>query len=281
QTASFLSQRKPVLPDPRVLATTQDRMIEKEFVDNLEIATAPYAPVSDASQLFEAIRKIGLPAILKTRRFGYDGKGQAMIRDRATAAEALAKLGGKDLVLEQLIPFTREVSVVAARGINGDIACYDITENHHEHHILKTSTVPASVTPATADKAREIARRVVDSLGYVGVTGVEMFVTGSGADEDLLVNEIAPRVHNSGHWTQDACLVSQFEQHMRAVAGWPLGNPARHSDVVMENLIGADAEGWAAVLAEPGARLHLYGKAEIRQGRKMGHVNRIRPKAGG
>ena len=147
--------------------------------------------------------------------------------------------------------------------------------------VTPTSTVPASVTAATADKALEIARRVVDSLGYVGVSGVEMFVTGSGADEDLLVNEIAPRVHNSGHWTQDACLVSQFEQHMRAVAGWPLGNPARHSDVVMENLIGADAEGWAAVLAEPGARLHLYGKAEIRQASKMGHVNRIRPKAGG
>ncbi|WP_122522037.1 5-(carboxyamino)imidazole ribonucleotide synthase [Pannonibacter phragmitetus] len=280
-TAAHLASFVPVRPGPRALAVSQDRLSEKDFLSGAGIALAGYAAIDSLADLEAALDRFGGQGVLKTRRFGYDGKGQAMIRDRATAADALSKLGGKDLVLEQLIPFTREVSVVAARGINGDIACYDITENHHEHHILKTSTVPASVTPATADKAREIARRVVDSLGYVGVTGVEMFVTGSGADEDLLVNEIAPRVHNSGHWTQDACLVSQFEQHMRAVAGWPLGNPARHSDVVMENLIGADAEGWAAVLAEPGARLHLYGKAEIRQGRKMGHVNRIRPKAGG
>lgn len=277
-TAAHLAARLPVRPGPKALAVAQDRLSEKDFLSAAGIALAGYARIDSLADLDAALARFGGQGVLKTRRFGYDGKGQAMIRDAAKAGEAFAALGGKDLILEALIPFVREVSVVAARSVSGEVVTYDITENYHEHHILKTSTVPANVSPATGNAARAIAGTILTALDYVGIIGVEMFVVGTGADEHLLVNEIAPRVHNSGHWTQDACLVSQFEQHIRAVAGWPLGKAERHSDVVMENLIGAEADDWAKILAEPNARLHLYGKAESRPGRKMGHVNRITPK---
>jgi 5-(carboxyamino)imidazole ribonucleotide synthase len=275
QTASFLSQRKPVLPDPRVLATTQDRMIEKEFVDSLEIATAPYAPVSDASQLFEAIRKIGLPAILKTRRFGYDGKGQYKIDAGGEPAAAWRAVNGASCILEGFVPFEREVSVVVARGRDGSLQSFDVTENEHRDHILKVSRVPAAIPDQVAGEAVRIAESVATAFDYVGVLAVEMFVLRDGTTQRVLVNEIAPRVHNSGHWTIDGCSVSQFEQHIRAIAGWPLAVPVRLGRVEMVNLIGAEAADYGRWLTVPGASLHLYGKGDPVPGRKMGHVTRV------
>jgi 5-(carboxyamino)imidazole ribonucleotide synthase len=190
--------------------------------------------------------------------------------------QAFAAIGGTPAILEGLVRFSREVSIIAARALDGRIACYDATENVHRNGILHTSTVPARIGSA-AEQGRDIAATILNALDYVGVLGVEFFVVGEGADERLLVNEIAPRVHNSGHWTEDACAVSQFENHIRAVAGWPLGPTARYADVVMTNLIGDDVEEWSQLAAEPSARLHFYGKREARSGRKMGHVNRITP----
>jgi 5-(carboxyamino)imidazole ribonucleotide synthase len=268
----------PVRPGVKALEVSQDRFNEKEFLRSAGVAIADYVTVDSEADLEAALERFGGAGVLKTRRFGYDGKGQVMIRREADAEGALAKIGKAPAVLEKLIPFDREVSVIVARDLDGNCEAYDIAENHHENHILKTSTVPASVSAQTAGAAREMAIRIASSLEYVGVMGVEMFLSGSGANEELLVNEIAPRVHNSGHWTEDACLTSQFEQHMRAVAGWHLGSGMRHSDVVMENLIGDEYESWPEILADPAARLHLYGKAESRPGRKMGHLNRISPK---
>jgi len=275
QTASFLSQRVPVLPDPRVLATTQDRLIEKEFIDNLEIATAPYAAVSDAPQLFEAVRKIGLPAILKTRRFGYDGKGQFKIDAGGDPAAAWRAVNGASCILEGFVPFEREVSVVVARGRDGSLQSFEVTENEHRDHILKVSRVPAAVPPAVAAEAVRIAESIATAFDYVGVLAVEMFVLRDGTAQRVLVNEIAPRVHNSGHWTIDGCSVSQFEQHIRAVAGWPLAEPVRLGRVEMINLIGAEAADYGRWLTVPGASLHLYGKGDPVPGRKMGHVTRV------
>jgi 5-(carboxyamino)imidazole ribonucleotide synthase len=275
QTASFLSQRKPVLPDPRVLATTQDRMIEKEFIDNLEIATAPYAAVGDAPQLFEAVRKVGLPAILKTRRFGYDGKGQYKIDAGGDPAAAWRAVNGASCILEGFVPFEREVSVVVARGRDGSLQSFDVTENEHRDHILKVSRVPAAIPDQVAGEAVRIAESVATAFDYVGVLAVEMFVMRSGTTQRVLVNEIAPRVHNSGHWTIDGCSVSQFEQHIRAIAGWPLAVPVRLGRVEMTNLIGAEAADYGRWLTVPGASLHLYGKGDPVPGRKMGHVTRV------
>jgi 5-(carboxyamino)imidazole ribonucleotide synthase len=275
QTASFLSQRKPVLPDPRVLATTQDRMIEKEFVGNLEIATAPHAPVSDASQLFEAVRKVGLPAILKTRRFGYDGKGQYKIDAGGDPAAAWRAVNGASCILEGFVPFEREISVVVARGRDGSLQSFDVTENEHRDHILKVSRVPAAIPDPVAGEAVRIAESIATAFDYVGVLAVEMFVMRSGMAQRVLVNEIAPRVHNSGHWTIDGCSVSQFEQHIRAIAGWPLAVPVRLGRVEMINLIGAEAADYGRWLTVPGASLHLYGKGDPVPGRKMGHVTRV------
>lgn len=274
-TAAHLDARVPVRPGVRALEVSQDRLFEKQFLSGAGVAIADFADIASQQDLDEAVARFGGKGVLKTRRFGYDGKGQQMIRNPGDAGGAFEKLGSVPMVLEALIPFECEVSVIVARDLDGDIACYDIARNHHENHILKTSTVPAGVSQATMDAARAMAGQIVAGLDYVGVMGVEMFLVRDPAGERLLVNEIAPRVHNSGHWTQDACLTSQFDQHIRAVAGWPLGSAERHSDAVMENLIGFDADGWQAVLKEPAARLHLYCKAETREGRKMGHVNRI------
>ena len=275
--AEFLAEIVPVRPGPRALAVSQDRLTEKQFLNGLGIGTAPFADVPDDAMLGDAIGRIGLPAILKSRRFGYDGKGQARLAESGDPMAAYRAGGAGAAILEGLVPFAREVSIIAARALDGSIVAYDVAENVHRDGILATSTVPATLLPATAAEALEIARKILDALDYVGVIGIELFVVEEGGAERLLVNEFAPRVHNSGHWTEDACLTSQFENHIRAVAGWPLGSPARHSDVVMTNLIGADAEHWQSIAAEPDARLHLYGKREFRAGRKMGHVNRIRP----
>jgi 5-(carboxyamino)imidazole ribonucleotide synthase len=276
-TAGFLAKRKPVLPDPRVLEITQDRLVEKDFLKGLKIGTAPYAKVGSVEELTAAVEAVGLPSVLKTRRLGYDGKGQARIAKPGEARRAWRSLHEVPCIVEGFVAFAREISVIAARGHDGTVQCFDVTENDHRHHILKISTVPAKITPATADEARRIATRIAKAFDYVGVLAVEMFVIGSGRWQDLLVNEIAPRVHNSGHWTIDGATVSQFEQHIRAVAGWPLAKPLRLGRVEMTNLIGAEvneAQGWLAV---PGASVHLYGKGEARPGRKMGHVTRVWP----
>jgi 5-(carboxyamino)imidazole ribonucleotide synthase len=276
ETATFLSARKPVLPDPRVLATTQDRLTEKEFVKGLGIETAKFARVDSPDELVAALAAVGKPAVLKTRRFGYDGKGQIMIRDDGNPA-MFDELGGQAQILEAFVPFEREISVVAARGRDGAIESFDVIENEHEDHILKTSRVPANVAPAVASEARRIAEKIAEAFDYVGVLAVEMFVVKDGAGHAVLVNEIAPRVHNSGHWTIDGASVSQFEQHIRAVAGLPLGKPIRRGRIEMTNLIGDDVKDTPKWLATPGAAVHLYGKSAVRPGRKMGHVTRVFP----
>jgi 5-(carboxyamino)imidazole ribonucleotide synthase len=277
KTAAFLAARKPVLPDPKVLEVTQDRLAEKDFVAALGIATAPYAAVHSAAQLADAVEKIGLPAVLKTRRLGYDGKGQAKIGKGDDAAAAWQKLHRVPCILESFIPFEREVSVVAARAAGGRVECFDVTENEHREHILKISRVPAKVSEPLAAEARRVAQRLAKAFNYVGVLAVEMFVTKQGRNRTVLVNEIAPRVHNSGHWTIDGATVSQFEQHIRAVAGWPLIKPLRLGRVEMTNLIGAEIDDYGRWLAVPGASVHIYGKGEARPGRKMGHVTRVWP----
>ena len=215
--------------------------------------------------------EVGMPAILKTRRLGYDGKGQARIREAHDAQAALDMMGGAESILEGFVNFEREISVIAARGMDDRIACFEPGENVHKDGILDTTTVPADIDRDTRERAFGIAGTILAALDYVGVLGVELFVTEQG----LLVNEIAPRVHNSGHWTEAGAVIDQFEQHIRAVAGWPLVDPVRHSDVVMTNLIGDDLAQVPAISTETGARLHLYGKAEARPGRKMGHVTRV------
>jgi 5-(carboxyamino)imidazole ribonucleotide synthase len=265
----------PVRPGPRALSVSQDRLAEKTFLRNLGIETARFAPVDDAASLAAAVAETGIPAILKTRRFGYDGKGQAVIRVPADAAGAIAAMNGQPAILEGFVDFSREASVIAVRGLGGEIACYDMAENRHREGILHTSTVPAALPPVTVTTAERIAGTILEALDYLGVLGVEFFVVGGPGTERLIVNEIAPRVHNSGHWTEDGCAVSQFENHIRAIAGWPLGATDRHMDVVMTNLIGSESETWLELAAEHGAKLHLYGKRDARPGRKMGHVNRL------
>ena len=278
-TAAHLDGRVPVRPGPGALEVSQDRLTEKIFLKEAGVALAGFARIDSQADLDASINDFGGTGVLKTRRFGYDGKGQIMIRSSADAQGAYEKLGSVPLVLEALVPFQSEISVIVARGLDGTCSAYDPVENHHEHHILKTSTVPAIINPETAKRATEMAVRIASALSYVGVMGVEMFLVADESGERILVNEIAPRVHNSGHWTQDACVCSQFDQHIRAIAGWPLGSSERHSNVVMENLIGDEADRWPDILKESSARLHLYGKTEARPGRKMGHVNRISPKS--
>jgi 5-(carboxyamino)imidazole ribonucleotide synthase len=272
EAAKFLAARVPVLPNPDVLATTQDRLAEKNFVAGLGIGTTPYAAAASADELAAALDRIGRPAVLKTRRFGYDGKGQATIDNGIAAETAWREVGGQPCILEAFVPFACEVSVVAARSRDGTIECFDVTENAHREHILKVSRVPAALSADAAHEARRIAETIAQKFAYVGVLAVEMFALPDGG---LLVNEIAPRVHNSGHWTLDGASVSQFEQHIRAVAGWPLAKPIRRGRVEMINLIGNEVEDYRSWLAVPGAAVHLYGKVAVRPGRKMGHVTRV------
>lgn len=266
-----LEALRPIHPNRRALATSQDRLTEKEFLQSLGLNTAPFAAVDTADDLQTALATVGTPAILKTRRFGYDGKGQARIMTPADAGQAITDMAGAPALLEGFVDFSHEVSVIAARGQQGDIACFDPGENMHKNGILDTTTVPARLTTAQATDAVLLAARILNELDYVGVMGVELFVTRQG----LIVNEIAPRVHNSGHWTQQGCAIDQFEQHIRAIAGWPLGDGKRHCDVTMENLIGNDMDRLPEIAKEGNAAIHLYGKSETKPGRKMGHVNRI------
>jgi 5-(carboxyamino)imidazole ribonucleotide synthase len=273
----YLAGRVPVRPGPDVLAVAQDRMLEKDFLNSIGIPTAPYAHVTDLPSLEAAVARIGRPSVLKTAKFGYDGKGQVAIGRDTDLAGALKETNTDHAVLEGWVDFALEISVIVARGLNGEVAAYVPVENRHVNHILDTTIVPAGVSPGIAARAGEIARKAAESLNVIGLLAIEMFVTWKG---EVLVNEIAPRPHNSGHWTIDACAISQFQQLVRAICGLPLGSTERHSDAVMKNLIGDEANQWLDLLAEPGARLHLYGKSEIRPGRKMGHVTRLRPLGG-
>ena len=275
EAARRLAARLPVYPPAGALEAAQDRLTEKRFLNRCGIATAPFEAVDSEAGLEAALAAFGGSGVLKTRRLGYDGKGQRVFRGKGDEPRGVfAAMGGVPLILEGLVDFEREISIIAARGRDGAVAAFDPAENVHRDGILHTSTVPARIPDETAEAARKAARAVLEALDYVGVVGIEFFVLPGGR---LLANEIAPRVHNSGHWTEAACVTSQFEQHIRAVAGLPLGAPARHSDCVMENLIGDDVARLAELCAEPAALPHLYGKAEARPGRKMGHVTRLLP----
>ncbi len=270
----LLTLGAPVAPNARALAVAQDRVEEKTFLNGAGAATVAFAAVSGVEEIAAAVARIGAPALLKTRREGYDGKGQTWVEHADDAAAAFARIGGVPAIVEARADFVRELSAIAARGREGEHVVYPLGENHHERGVLRRTSAPAEVSPATAAQAERIALQVLEGLDYVGVIGVELFEL---ADGRLLVNEIAPRVHNTGHWTQDGCAVDQFEQHIRAVAGWPLGPADAIRHVEMTNLLGAEADGWARLAAEPETRVHLYGKREAKAGRKMGHVNRVRP----
>ncbi len=272
----LLASLKPVRPSSEILRTSQDRVLEKTFLNGAGAPTAPWAAVDSLEALTAAVDRIGLPAVLKTTRLGYDGKGQAMLRQPADIASAFAELSPKPLILEGFIDFEREISVIAARGADGAYAAFDTVENRHRNHILDLTLAPARIAEPVDRQAQALARRIADALDLVGVLAVEMFVDRDGS---VLVNEIAPRPHNSGHWTIDACPASQFELHIRAIAGLPLPPAMRHSDAVMKNLVGPEeAALWPEILAAPGLIPHLYGKLEARPGRKMGHVTRLFPR---
>ena len=274
----LLASLKPVRPSPAVLRISQYRLAEKSFLNRIGVPTAPWAAVNSAAELDAAVALIGLPAVLKTARFGYDGHGQALLRRPADIAPAFAELSPKPLILEGFVDFAREISVVVARGSDGAISAFDTVENAHRDHILDITYAPARIPEQTAQAAQMLARRVAEGLDLVGVLAVEMFVT---ADGRVLANEIAPRPHNSGHWTIDACPASQFEMHVRAVTGLPLPPAARHADAVMKNLVGPDEIAlWPEIVAIPGLIPHHYGKTDARPGRKMGHVTRLFPRGG-
>ena len=270
-----LAEKVPVYPDAGILEIAQDRAREKDFLRGIGVATAPWAEIEDLAGLESADAAIGRPAVLKSACLGYDGKGQAAIGPDTDLARAFESIGSVRAILEGWVEFLCEISVIVARGRDGALASYPAVENHHVRHILDTTIAPARLAGGVAGRAESIARHIAAELDLVGVLAVEMFVTSDGK---VLVNELAPRPHNSGHWTIDACPTSQFEQLVRVVCGLPLGPTERHSDAVMKNLIGADVDAWQEFLAEPGARLHLYGKTETRPGRKMGHVTRLSPK---
>lgn len=261
-----------VAPGPKALAVAQDRVEEKTFLNSIKVPTTAFATIDDLPSLRAAVASLGAPVLLKTRREGYDGKGQVWIKAANQVARAWAAIGERPAILEAKADFVRELSVICARGRDGSIAVYPLSENTHANGVLKTTVAPARVESQTKAQASRIARRILEGLDYVGVMGVELFEMPGGR---LLVNEIAPRVHNSGHWTQDGCVCDQFEQHVRAVAGWPLGPTAPHAKIEMTNLLGAEVEGWEELAADPAVRMHFYGKKTIKPGRKMAHVNRV------
>lgn len=271
ETLDLLEPLRPIHPGRRALAVSQDRLLEKDFLRDLGLQTAPYCSVGSLADLETALAQLGTPAILKTRRMGYDGKGQARLDCADDMAAAWDAMAGAPAILEGFVSFSHEVSVIAARGLTGEVAAFDPGENLHKDGILRETRVPARLTGAQRSDAVLLAARILNALDYVGVLGVELFVTEIG----LIVNEIAPRVHNSGHWTQNGCSIDQFEQHIRAVTGLPLGDGGRYADVLMENLIGDDLARVPDLLRMKDVAVHLYGKPEARAGRKMGHVNRI------
>jgi 5-(carboxyamino)imidazole ribonucleotide synthase len=272
--AEALAARVPLRPSTDCLAVAQDRVREKSFLNSKGISTTPFAAVGSAEELARALDAIGRPAVLKTATLGYDGKGQVMIEADTDAAVAFAEMGAGRGILEAFVPFDSEISVILARQDRDHVAAFEPMENRHRNHILDTTIAPAPIPPELAHQAVAIAEAIADGLDLVGLLAVEMFVT---PDQKLLVNEIAPRPHNSGHWTIDACVTSQFEQFVRAICGLPLGNPSRHSNAVMYNLIGDDVERVKDLIVDPDTKIHLYGKAEARPGRKMGHATKLYP----
>jgi 5-(carboxyamino)imidazole ribonucleotide synthase len=275
EPVTFLASITPVRPKPEVLAICQDRLKEKDFLNSIDVWTAPFQEVSSAAVLAWAVRDLGRPAVLKTAVLGYDGKGQVAIRPDTDLDKAWQQMGAARGVLEAFVDFTQEISVIVARGLDGTLATYVPVENHHKNHILDQTIAPARVPHDVMMKAEAVATHTAQKLDLVGVLAVEMFVERGGT---VLVNELAPRPHNSGHWTIDACATSQFEQLVRAICGLPLGSPERHSDAVMKNLIGDDIDQWSEIVKDHSARLHLYGKLDARPGRKMGHVTRLTPR---
>ncbi len=269
----LLAKQRPVHPSPAILRLTQDRVSEKSFINGSGAPTGPWVPVLNARDLEAAVGVLGLPAVLKTTRLGYDGRGQVILRTPDDLETALVRVSPAPFILEAFIDFSCEISVIVARGQDGTVVAFDAVENRHRDHILDLTLAPAQVTPDILIAAREIATDIARSLELVGLMAVEMFIDRDGG---ILVNELAPRPHNSGHWTLDACAVSQFEMHIRAVAGLPLLPATRHSDAVMKNLVGPDELAlWPDILRTPGLIPHLYGKTEARPGRKMGHVTRL------
>jgi len=264
----------PVRPDGKTLATAQDRLAEKTFFREIGVEPAPFARIDRPEQIQVELDRLGGSGVLKSRFSGYDGKGQVRLKGKVQPFPAWAEVGSTFSILEAWIEFDRELSVVAARGADGQFLAYDPPENDHSGGILRRSVFPSTAPKAVQDEAVRLAKKLADELSYVGVLALELFLTRDGK---LLANEFAPRVHNSGHWTQDACFTGQFEQHIRAVCGWPLGDPARHSDGEMLNLLGTDVEAWETQLGE-GAKVHLYGKRRSADGRKMGHVVKLKPR---
>ncbi len=274
ESVQWLSEHVTVRPGWNCLEMSQDRVVEKKSIRSFGIETAPFAEVNSLEDLEKAVAELGRPSILKTNRLGYDGKGQALIRPETNIDEAYASMNGVPCVLEGFVDFQREVSIIVARSATGDVEAFDPAENIHVDGILDTSTVPANISGDLVEEAKKIATTLVEKLDMVGLLAVELFHT---RDDRLVVNEIAPRPHNSGHWTQDACYSDQYEQFVRAVCGLPLGSPGRVSDLVMKNLIGFEVEKASQYLKEPNAKVHLYGKSSVRRGRKMGHVNLVYP----
>lgn len=274
-TGELLAAHRPTRPTPNVLHVAQHRLREKDFLFTNKVPVTRYAEVRSVEALQRAAQEIGLPAVLKTAQFGYDGKGQVMIGKEADIAAAWSRMGAAIGILEGFVDFSHEISVIVARGIDRKMVTYTPVENQHRNHILDITIAPARLPQPILTRAEAIARDIAEALDVVGLLAVEMFVTKGG---EVLVNELAPRPHNSGHWTIDACVTSQFEQFVRAVCGLPLGSAERHSDAVMKNLLGDDVADWRGILADPGAKLHLYGKSEPRLGRKMGHVTRLTPR---
>lgn len=274
-TALYLNERALVRPRPKIFAICQERIAEKSFLRSIEVPVTNFVEVADSSTLKEAVRTIGYPSILKSTRLGYDGKGQARIQSEADLPSAWEKMGGSHAILEAFVDFDKEISVIVARNADGAIALYEPVENQHRNHILDTTLVPARISPSLFDRAEFTARHIAQELQLEGMLAVEMFVT---AKQEILVNELAPRPHNSGHWSMDAALTGQFEQFIRAVCNLPLGATERTCDAVMKNLLGDDIHAWKSHLADPKVKLHLYGKTEPRPGRKMGHITRLIPR---
>lgn len=272
QTVLFASKDKPVQPSLQALKTSQNRLDEKTFLNRIGVPTTPFAAVQLLDDLVGEAPVLGFPCVLKTQRGGYDGKGQVLIRERKDMGRAYAQMLGQSCIIEAFVEFTRELSIICVRGRSGAIQFYPVVENEHRNHILFRTTAPALISERLEQRAQTIATKIAEGLDYIGVLTVELFETVDGG---LLVNETAPRVHNSGHWSIDGAVTSQFEQHVRAICGWPLGSTRRHGQIEMRNLIGEDANRWRDILGESGASLHLYGKHEARPGRKMGHVTRI------
>ena len=273
-TVNHIALQTPVFPSATALGVAQDRLVEKSFMRDLGLGVANFFDITDLPSLETALAETGGLGILKTRRFGYDGKGQWRLSPESDLAAILSELDGQPAILETLVPFEREVSLLVARNPRGEMATYDVIENVHKNHILHSSTIPANITAEQQTQALDMAEKIAAALDYVGILAIECFVTADG----LLVNEIAPRVHNSGHLTQDACHCGQFEQHIRAIAGWPLGDAAAHSDAVMTNLLGDEVHDWQDWAAQPATYMHIYGKEDAKTGRKMAHVTQLKPR---